>query len=147
MIFSNFNFIILHFFLLKKLLMMYYIETFINLILLCLLGFSIGYERQKHMKIIGYRTIILIMLGSFIYTLISIMNSGDPFRVVAQIVTGVGFIGGGIIFKNGVDDIRNLTTAVLVWVSSSIGCLCALGLRVEAIIISAITLIILYVKE
>lgn len=66
---------------------MYYIETFINLILLCLLGFSIGYERQKHMKIIGYRTIILIMFGSFTYTLISIMNSGDPFRVVAQIVT------------------------------------------------------------
>jgi len=120
------------------------LEFLINLGFACVLGFVIGYERQKHMKIIGFRTIMLVMIGSFVYSFISIQNIDDPYRVIGQVVTGVGFIGGGIIFKNGVDDIRNLTTAVAVWTSSAIGCLIALSFRTEALIITFITLLILH---
>lgn len=124
----------------------YYLDPnmLLNLGLTCLFGLLLGIEREKHMKIIGVRTLMLLMVGAFIYSFISIENGSDPTRVIAQIVTGVGFIGGGIIFKNGVDDIRNLTTAVLVWTSSAIACLTALGYRIEASCITVIVLIILH---
>lgn len=122
-------------------------NVLINLGLTCLFGLLLGIERQKHMKIIGIRTLMLLMIGAFIYTFISIKIGSDPTRVIAQVVTGVGFIGGGIIFKNGVDDIRNLTTAVLVWTSSAIACLTALGYRIEASCITLIVLVILHSQK
>lgn len=122
-------------------------EFLLNLALVCIFGFVLGLERQKHMKIIGFRTIMLIMLGAFIYSFISLQSSGDTTRVLGQVVTGVGFIGGGIILKNGIEDIKNLTTAVLVWTSASIACLTALSFRIEALIITVIVLIILHSQK
>ena len=122
-------------------------NVLLNLGLTCLFGFTLGFERQKHMKIIGFRTIMLLMLGAFVYSYISINVGADPTRVIGQVVTGIGFIGGGIIFKNGVDDIRNLTTAVLVWTSASIACLTALSYRIEALLITVIALLILHSQK
>ena len=86
------------------------------------------------------------MLGSFVFTYISIKIGGDPSRVAAQIASGVGFIGAGIIFKNGIDDIRHLTTAVLVWVLAALGSLISLGYLFESLMITGIIYIILKIK-
>ena len=116
----------------------------INLAVLLILGFILGYERARSNKVIGARSVTLILLGAFTFTFISTVVGGDPARIIAQVVSGVGFIGAGIVFKDGVS-IRNLTTAILVWLISAIGCLLALSLRVEAIAISTITYLVLKV--
>lgn len=112
------------------------------LLLSVFLGFLIGLERESKHKSIGIRTLSLITLGSTIYTLISIYYfNSDPTRVIAQIVTGIGFLGAGIIFKSG-SEIKGLTTAATVWTSSGIGVLVGLGLYKIAIISTLLVLII-----
>ena len=114
----------------------------IPLLLSVFLGFLIGLERESKHKSIGIRTVSLITLGSTIYSLISIYYfNSDPTRVIAQIVSGIGFLGAGIIFKSG-NEIRGLTTAATVWTSSSIGVLVGLGLYEISIISTLLILII-----
>lgn len=114
----------------------------IPLLLSVFLGFLIGLERESKHKSIGIRTVSLITLGSTIYTLISIhyFNS-DPTRVIAQIVSGIGFLGAGIIFKSG-NQIKGLTTAATVWTSSSIGVLVGLNLYKIAVVSTLLILVI-----
>ena len=120
----------------------------INLLLLLVIGAIIGYERQKTHGIIGIRSITLVLLGSFIFTYISTIVGGDPARIIAQVVTGTGFIGAGLIFKQDADKINNITTAVLVWCLSALGCLIGLGCIIESIIIAIIIIIVLkYYKK
>ena len=116
---------------------------FVNLVILILCGFILGYERQKTNKVIGIRSVILLMLGSFIFTYISTRIGGDPSRVAAQIASGVGFIGAGIIWKDKSTNIANLTTAILIWVIAALGSMIAIELFMEAIIITGIIYIIL----
>ncbi len=105
-----------------------------KLLLATTLGFLIGRERERHGKIVGTRTISLIAIGSALYVLMSpTMMDGDNSRIIAQVVSGIGFIGAGIIFKNG-DTIRGLTTAATVWCAAAIGCLCGAGMFAEAIL-------------
>lgn len=112
------------------------------LLLSVFLGFLIGLERESKHKSIGIRTLSLITLGSTIYTLISIYYfNSDPTRVIAQIVSGIGFLGAGIIFKAG-NQIKGLTTAATVWTSSGVGVLVGLGLYKLAIISTFLILII-----
>nr|DAI39668.1 MAG TPA: MgtC family [Caudoviricetes sp.] len=116
---------------------------FVNLVILILCGFILGYERQKTNKVIGIRSVILLMLGSFIFTYISTRIGGDPSRVAAQIASGVGFIGAGIIWKDKSTNIANLTTAILIWVIAALGSMIAIELFMEAIIITGIIYIVL----
>lgn len=116
---------------------------FVNLVILILCGFILGYERQKTNKVIGIRSVILLMLGSFIFTYISTRIGGDPSRVAAQIASGVGFIGAGIIWKDKSTNIANLTTAILIWVIAALGSMIAIKLFMEAIIITGIIYIVL----
>ena len=116
----------------------------IGAIVLC--GSLIGYERQHGSKAIGIRTCILILLGSFLFTYISSLSEEDPARITAQIVTGVGFIGAGIIFKNGTSEIIHLTTAVLVWVLAALGSLIALTQWLEVVIITIVIYLVLKIK-
>ena len=114
----------------------------IPLLLSVFLGFLIGLERESKHKSIGIRTVSLITLGSTIYTLISIYYfNSDPTRVIAQIVSGIGFLGAGIIFKSG-DEVKGLTTAATVWTSSGIGVLVGLGLYEISIISTLLILTI-----
>ena len=115
----------------------------ISLLLSVFFGFLIGLERESKHSSVGTRTISLIMLGSCIYTLISsnVFNS-DPTRIIAQIVSGIGFIGAGIIFKSGTNVI-GLTTATTVWSSSAIGVL--IGLQMYQLAIVS-TLLILFIN-
>lgn len=118
-------------------------QFIVNLIILLIIGFIIGSERAKTHNVIGVRTISLILIGSFLFTYISTKIGGDPARIIAQIVTGTGFISAGVIFKQGIRTIANLTTAVLIWVLSAVGCLLALNMVAEAIFISIVIYFIL----
>lgn len=106
-------------------------DNFIAMLLALILGFAIGYEREHKGKSIGIRTCTLICLGSTLFTLTN-MVGGEPTRVAAQIVSGIGFLGAGLIFKEG-DTIKGLTTAATVWTTGAIGCLIGLGMYLEAI--------------
>lgn len=92
-------------------------------ILACICGGIIGYEREKTDRPAGLRTHTLVCLGSTVFTLISyhgFTQGSDPSRLAAGIVTGIGFIGAGVIFRQGIF-VRGVTTAASIWVVASIG--------------------------
>jgi putative Mg2+ transporter-C (MgtC) family protein len=91
-------------------------------------GAIIGAEREYRSKNAGFRTIILITLGSTLFTIISLIIAGphDPARVASNIITGIGFLGAGAIFKEGVT-VKGLTTAAVIWVSAAIGMSIGIG--------------------
>jgi putative Mg2+ transporter-C (MgtC) family protein len=98
------------------------------------LGYLIGLERELHGKMVGTRTVSLIAIGGALYVLMSpSIFGGDNSRIIAQVVSGIGFLGAGIIFKDG-DTVKGLTTAATVWCSAAIGCLCGYGMFLEAIV-------------
>src|SRR5680860_783742 len=92
-------------------------------IIACICGGIIGYEREKTDRPAGLRTHTLVCLGSTVFTLISyygFTGGFDPSRLAAGIVTGIGFIGAGVIFRQGIF-VRGVTTAASIWVVASIG--------------------------
>ena len=97
-------------------------ETIIIRISLALLaGAILGIEREYRNKSAGFRTLILISIGSCLFTLISLLLSSDTMdRIVANVVTGIGFIGGGVIFKSE-EGVNGLTTAATIWVTAAVG--------------------------
>ena len=124
------------------------LKLFFSLIILLISGVLIGRERQKTHGIVGVRSVTLIMLGAFIFSYISTRIGGDPSRVIAQVVSGVGFIGAGLMFKRDSNKIANITTAILMWCLASLGCLIGLGFIVESLIMTiTIYLILKYYKK
>lgn len=99
-----------------------------------ILGFLIGLERETSGKDIGIRTSSLISLGSTLFCLISsTLTQGDPTRIVGQVITGVGFIGAGLIFRSE-NNIHGLTTATTIWCTAAVGALVGMGLNQLAFI-------------
>ena len=121
-------------------------DFLINLLILLIVGYILGSERASH-NLIGIRTVTLILLGAFVFTYISSRVGGDPARIVAQVVTGTGFIGAGIIFKDGIQNVHNLTTAVLVWVLAALGCLISLSMRIESLVIMIVIYVVLKIYK
>lgn len=117
------------------------LKTFIiRLLAAALCGAVIGFERQFHHKAAGVRTNMLAAMGAALFVLLSFMATppqGDVTRIIAQVVTGVGFLGAGIIFKDGLN-VFGLTTAVTIWCSSAIGCLAGAGFVAEAVVAAVI---------
>lgn len=109
-----------------------------------LLGAMLGAEREYKGRNIGFRTIILITLGSTLFTILSFIlgKDTDPARIASNIVTGVGFLGAGAIFRDGAS-VRGMTTASLIWISAAIGMACGIAQYEFAIVVTLITLIIL----
>jgi putative Mg2+ transporter-C (MgtC) family protein len=112
------------------------------------LGAAIGLEREWSQKAAGLRTNTLIAVGSALFTIMSIELSpgvpADPTRIAAQIVTGVGFLGGGAILRTG-GSVKGLTTAAIIWINAAIG-MAAGGGRYRVAILGAIaTLVVLQV--
>ena len=98
-------------------------DIWIKILLSLILGGTLGMERQYHDKPAGFATNCLICLGAMLFTVMSIIMGaagGDPGRIAAQIVTGVGFIGAGSILRDG-NKISGLTTAANVWLVAAIG--------------------------
>lgn len=120
-------------------------KMIIKILLSIILGVLIGLEREKSGKVVGIRTISLITLGSTLFCLMSpnILN-GDNSRIIAQIVSGIGFIGVGIIYKHDFT-INGLTTATTIWASAAIGCLCGSAMYKEAIVGTIAIIIINFV--
>jgi len=124
------------------------IKFLISLVVILVSGILIGLERQKSHGIVGVRSVTLIMLGAFIFSYFSTRIGGDPSRVVAQVASGVGFIGAGLIFKKDVDKIANITTAILMWCLAALGCLIGLGFIIESLVITIVIYLILkYYKK
>jgi len=85
------------------------------------LGSAIGFERQWHQKMAGLRTNALVALGSCGFVVFSgMVGQGDPTRVAAQVVSGIGFLGAGIILREGVN-VHGLNTAATLWCSAMVG--------------------------
>ncbi len=119
----------------------------VDLVLVLLIGLLVGHERHVSGKTMGERSMIILIIGSYLFAYASLRCGIDHSRVIAQIVTGVGFIGAGIIFKKGEKDIINLTTAILVWTVAALGVLVGIGLRVEAILAAFVVYLILRVRK
>ena len=98
-------------------------EDLIKLIAAVIIGGVIGAERERHNKAAGLRTMILICMGSALFTIFSINMAGpefEPTRIAAQIVSGIGFLGAGVILREG-GRITGLTTAATIWLSAALG--------------------------
>lgn len=115
-----------------------------------LLGGAIGLERMLHKHPAGMRTFMLICLGSTLATLASIyicqtnldLHNGDPGRIAAQILTGIGFIGAGLIIKTN-DGVSGITTASSIFITAAIGIAVGVGMLLTASIVTAVVLVIL----
>ncbi len=117
-------------------------EDVISLAISILCGSIIGFEREYNNKSAGFRTVILICLGSTIFTIVSNHGAGSDDRIAANIITGIGFIGAGVIFKDKLS-VLGLTTAAVIWTSAGIGMLCGIGFHFLALCITIFTLIVL----
>ncbi|MBO5187052.1 MAG: MgtC/SapB family protein [Prevotella sp.] len=129
------------------------VEFFLRIFVAAFLGGLIGLEREYRAKDAGFRTHFLVALGSSLFMILSQFGfdtslsldrtaSLDPSRIASQVVTGIGFIGAGlIIFQKNV--IRGLTTAAGLWVTSAIGLTCGAGLYVLAFATTALVLLCL----
>ena len=120
------------------------LTTFLIRITICFaLSILIGLERQLRHRMVGLRTNVLVCIGAFLFVYLSfgvnIANS-DTTRIAAQVVSGIGFLGAGVILRDG-SKIKGLNTAATLWCVAAIGTLCAAGLVVEATIGTAFVLL------
>ncbi|HTD98046.1 MAG TPA: MgtC/SapB family protein [Mucilaginibacter sp.] len=102
-------------------------------------GALLGFERQYKNKTAGFRTIILICLGSTIFTMLA-QRAGQGVNI--NIVTGIGFIGAGVIFKDNIS-VNGLTTAAVIWTSAAIGMAIGSGNYMLGIIATVLTILVL----
>ncbi|MDX1753743.1 putative Mg2+ transporter-C (MgtC) family protein [Salinimicrobium sediminis] len=106
-----------------------------------LAGLFIGMEREIHNKNAGLKTNALVSLGAAVFVLTSLAFEGEKYvdttRVIGQVVTGIGFLGAGVILHKGTI-VRGLTTAATVWCSAGAGCLAAIGQYKELFLLVAI---------
>ena len=125
-----------------------YIEYIIRLSLSFVCSFILGIERKSHQQIVGIRTLVSMSLSCCLLSILSVYMAetpvvkGDPTRIAAGVITGIGFLGGGAILKLGLN-IRGLTTAAIIFMTSALGMSFGAGLYVPTIITFFIILIIL----
>ena len=118
-----------------------------RLLLAAGLGAALGVEREYRQKPAGLRTNILIALGSALFTIVSALighEPGNTDRISAQIVTGIGFLGGGAILRSATT-IHGMTTAATIWVNAAIGMAAGAGHFTLATVAAALTLVVLVV--
>ena len=131
-----------------------HLDIVIRIVSALFLGALIGLERELTNKYAGLRTNILVCVGACIFTIISIYGfpivptSGEEFgtrdtaRVAAQVVTGIGFVGGGAVLRHGAT-ILGLTTAATLWIAASVGMACGAGMLGIALFSTVLTLVVL----
>jgi putative Mg2+ transporter-C (MgtC) family protein len=124
-----------------------YLEEAAQVSVAFIIGGVIGLEREFRSKPAGFRTMILICVGSCLYTILSKeSNLASPDRIASNIVTGIGFIGAGVIFKEGVS-VNGLTTAALIWITAALGMAIGYHNYPLAIVVSIMVVIVLFVLE
>ncbi len=132
------------------------LSVLVRILLSCVLGGIIGFEReQSRNKPAGFRTHILVCLGSCLVMLIAefliIAYTGkmniDPTRIGGQVVSGIGFLGAGAIIRHGVS-VKGITTAASIWVVACVGLACGIGFYTGAILVTLlIWTILMYLKN
>lgn len=120
----------------------------VRVFIAAVLGIILGIERQRSNKDAGLRTYALVAAGSALFTVLSIegFDGADTSRVAAQIVTGIGFLGAGLIFRQGAN-LQGLTTAAGLWSVAAIGMAAGTGLWGLAIVVAIIILLVLKVSD
>ena len=117
-------------------------QTLVNLTVALVLGAIIGFERQWRQRLAGLRTNTLVALGAAVFVVFESLVPGDgSLRVAAQVVSGIGFLGAGIIFREGLN-VRGLNTAATLWCSAAIGLLAGAGAWREATLATALVVAI-----
>lgn len=127
------------------------VEIILRLLLAAALGAGIGYQRERARKPAGLRTHILICLGSALFAVISVFGfsgGADAARVAAGVVTGIGFIGAGVILR-GVrgDQLVGITTAASVWITAAIGLAAGTGMYLVAFIAAVVSVLVLMIPK
>lgn len=123
-------------------------EIFLRLIVSLMLSLLIGLEREVRAQSAGLRTHVLVCLGSTLFTLTSVLlfdpnvTGADYTRIAAQVVVGIGFIGGGVIFKSN-GQVKGLTTASTLWVSAALGLAVGFGFFAMAVFSTVLILIVI----
>lgn len=118
-------------------------EIIIKLIISAFLGIVIGLEREIRHKPAGLRTHAFVCMGACLFTIVSLSVQGaDPSRIAASVVTGIGFIGAGMIWQSR-DKIIGLTTATELWVLAAVGLTVGIGYYTIGIITTTLVLLIL----
>lgn len=134
------------------------IEVYINRLMCALLaGIVIGLERQLRKRNAGLAVNALVSVGACLFILLSesiiatAAQAGNPIntdnlRVLSQVVTGVGFLGAGVIMKDGLN-IHGLSSAATIWCSAAVGCVCGFGLWLQAAIAVGVILFINWILK
>jgi putative Mg2+ transporter-C (MgtC) family protein len=125
-----------------------YLEEAAQVSVAFVIGAVIGIEREFRSKPAGFRTMILICVGSCLYTILSreVGVSSSTDRIASNIVTGIGFIGAGIIFKEGIS-VNGLTTAALIWITAALGMAVGYHNYPIAIVVASMVVVALFVLE
>lgn len=124
-------------------------DVIVRILFAALVGGLIGVEREYRDKSAGFRTIILISVGASLFTIISFSISSqfadvDPARIISYIISGIGFLGAGVIIKDGTS-IKGLTTASTIWFSAALGMGAGAGFFAITSIAAAVILFVLIV--
>ncbi len=122
-------------------------EILIRFLLAALWGGIVGMEREYHGKSAGFRTMIMISLGACFFTIVSQQLGGEANgdRIAANIVTGIGFLGAGVIFRGGENRVSGITTAATIWTVAAIGMGIGSGAYIAAAYASVLVIIVLAV--
>ena len=120
-------------------------EIFLRLVIAAVVGGIVGYERKIANKPAGIRTLMLISVGSALFTIVGVttLANFDPSKIIAGIVTGIGFLGAGTIFKSK-DTVTGLTTAASMWAVAGLGLAAGLG---EYVLMATATILVIVILQ
>lgn len=111
------------------------VEYILRLLISAIFGLILGYERRNNLQVIGMRTLILISVSTSLLGILSGFaiqgTSGDPSRITAGVVSGIGFLGGGAIMQRGLN-VKGITTAAVIWSTAALGVAVGTGLYIPA---------------